>query len=254
MIRILTVVLVLFVAAPAGADLRYTTHVEARKLQTAGTADPLLGILGGMLMNLMASGDTTTVIGSNGARVETKSAIGPVPAGAAILLRSGAALVINPQDQTYWALPGIPGGTLALMDPQMSSKRTGEFGMVAGLRAERITYSVALNVPVPANVQLPGSLPRTLTMDGEMWVTDEYKTYASALAAVTNVAVPGISVGVFGGSADGLIVRQITRSALLGFEIEYTVSDVVEGPVASDLFQVPAGYREIPPPTTNLLR
>lgn len=248
----MTLALAIAIAAPAGADLRYTTHVEARKVPATGPPDPLLGILGGMLMNLMASGDTTTIIGANGARVEIKSAIGPIPAGAAILLRIGSAVVINPQDQTYWTLPGVPGGTLALMDPQMVSKRTGEFTMVAGLRAERSAYSVTLNLPLPANVQLP--LPKTLTMDGEMWVTNEYKTYASTLADVTTVAVPGISVGIFGGSAEGLIVRQITRSALLGFEIEYTVSDIVEGPAASDLFQVPAGYREVPPPTTNLPR
>lgn len=248
-----TLALAITIAAPAGAELRYTTHVEARKLQSAASADPLLGALGGMLMNLMASGDTTTVIGMNAVRVETKSAIGPVPAGSAILLRSGSALVINATDQTYWTLPVIPGGTLALMNPQMSSKKTGEFAMVAGLRAERTAYSVTLNLPIPANVQLPATIPRTLTMDGDMWVTDEYRTYASALAALTNVAVPGISVGVLGGSVDGLIVRQITRSALLGFEIEYTISDVVEGPVSPDLFQVPAGYREVPPPTTTAL-
>ena len=251
----LTLALALAIAAPAGAELRYTTHVEARKLQSAAAADPLLGALGGMLMNLMAAGDTTTVIGMNAVRVETKSAVGPVPAGSAILLRSGSALVINPKDQTYWTLPGIPGGTLALMNPQMTSKKTGEFAMVAGLRAERTSYSVTLNLPIPANVQLPGSLPRTLTMDGDMWVTEEYKNYAAALAAVANIAVPGISVGMFGGgSVDGLVVRQITRSEMLGFEIEYTMSDLVEGPVSADLFPVPAGYREVPPPTATLPR
>ena len=242
-------VLTIAIAAPAAAELRYTTHVEARKLQSAAPVDPLLGVLGGMLMNVMASGDTTTIIGMNGVRVETTKTVGPVPAGSAILLRVGSALVLNSQDQTYWPLPDVPSGTLALIDPQMLSKRTGEFAMVAGLRAERVTYTVTLNLPLPPNLQLP--LPKTLTMDGEMWVTDEYKQYASALASVATMVVPGVTTSLFGGgSPEGLVLRQITRSALLGFEIEYNVTDVIEGPVAADLLQVPAGYREIPRPST----
>ena len=252
MVRPVTITLLFFVAwaAPAAAELRYITHVEARKLPSDAPVDPLLGVLGSMLMNFMASGDTTTIIGMSSVRVETKNAVGPVPAGSAVLLRMGSALVLNAQDQTYWPLPEIPGGTLAKMDPQMTSTRTGQFAMVAGLRAERMTYTVTLNLPLPPNFQLP--LPRTLTMDGEMWVADEYKQYASAFAAVTPIAVPGISTGLFGGgSPEGLVVRQITRSALLGFEVEYNVSDIVEGPVPADLLQIPAGYREIARPTAT---
>ena len=130
MTRTLTVVFLLFVATSAGADLRYATHVEARKLQTAAAADPLVGLLGGMLMNLMASGDTTTVIGMNAVRIETKGPIGPIPAGSAILLRAGSALVINPQDHTYWTLPAIPGDTMRFTGTVTRTARRGADGVI----------------------------------------------------------------------------------------------------------------------------
>ncbi|MBI4263694.1 MAG: hypothetical protein HY657_04925 [Acidobacteria bacterium] len=244
----LTLLLSITVGAPAAAELRYTTHAEARRLDGV-PADPLTGEFGAMLVNLIPSGETVTIVGVNGVRVEMRNGTGPVPPGSVMLLRGEAALILDPPSQTFWVLPTGAGTTLSSMNPQVSSARTGEFAAVAGLRAERVTYTVTLDLPLPAGAQLPAGFPRTFTLDGEMWVVDRFGSYAAALAAALPVTVPGLNVGAIGGLApNGLIVRQITRSALFGYEIEFVVSDVTEEAVSPDLFQVPPGYREVPRP------
>ena len=234
--------------SPVAAELRYTTHAEARRLPGV-PADPLTGAFGAMLTDLLPKLRMTTIVGEAGVRVEVEADVGPLPSGSVVLLKEGSAFVLNPRDQTFWTIPASTGAALASLNPQASSMRTGEFETVAGLRAERVTYTLMLTLPLPPGVQLPLGFPQTFTLDGEMWVADQFKAYAEALAA-TPLAATGLNAGAFGGLAsEGLIVRQIARSDFFGYEFEFIVSDVTEVPVSPDLFEVPAEFREVAPPT-----
>ena len=242
------VCLALFVAAPAGAQLRYNTHVEMRKLEAPPPADPILGLLGALVSGRMPNGDASIVVGDQGARIEFRNAVGPIPAGGMMLLRSGSVAVLNPADRTYWTSPtSMLTSALAGRTPTVASTRTGEYSMIAGVRAERVTFTWAMDLPLPPGIQLPAGFPTTLAMDGEIWVADQFKGYAAGLNAVAAATFPGMGAGAL--AQDGLVVRQIIRSALLaGHELEYTVSDIVEGPVSGDPFAIPEGYMEVPPP------
>ncbi len=240
--------LTLAATSPAAAQLRYSTHVEMRKLDVPPPTDPILGMLGALVAGRMPNGDASIVVGHDGARIEFRNAVGPVPAGGMMLLRGGKVAVIDPAKRTYWTSPtSALASVLAGRTPTVSSTRTGEYSVVSGLRAERVTFTWAMDLPLPAGLQLPAGFPTTLTMDGEMWVADQFKAYAAGLNAVTGAMLPGMGTGAL--AQDGLVVRQIIRSALLaGHELEFTVSDIVEGPLEGNPLAIPEGFTEVPAP------
>jgi hypothetical protein len=246
--RILTATLLFAIAtSPASAELRYTTHVETRKAAAAQPVDPMMGMIGAMLASRFPSGDMKMTVGDAGTRVEFANALGPVPAGGVLLMRSGSTVILNPADHTYWTARApaavIPGANA----PAITMKRTGESETVAGLKTERVAFGLSIALPLPPGVQLPPGFPTTFTLDGDMWVADQFKAYASSLNAIANQLFPGIGIG--GLAQDGLVVRQVTRSPMFGGnELVFSVSDVTEGPVTAELFQIPAGYKEIPIP------
>ena len=246
--RFVTVALLFAISvSPAAAELRYTTHIETRKAEAAQPVDPMMGMIGAMIASRFPSGDMKMTVGDGGTRVEFVNALGPVPAGGVMLMRTGSTVILNPVERTYWTArapaPLIPGSAA----PAVTTKRTGEFETVAGLRTERVAFGLAMNLPLPAGVQLPPGFPTTFTMDGDMWVADQFKAYASSLNAIANTLFPGIGIG--GLAQEGLVVRQVTRSPMFGGnELVFSVSDVVEGPTTAELFQIPAGYKEVPMP------
>jgi hypothetical protein len=117
---------------------------------------------------------------------------------------------------------------------------------VAGLRAERTTFTFAIDLPLPAGMQLPPDIPRSITMDGEMWVADRFQEYAALMRVAGGSAVASLGLGAL--PQDGFVVRQITRNAQLGYEIEFNVVDIEEIPPSPALFEVPAGFREVSMP------
>lgn len=247
--RILIAALIVFAIAapPAAAELRYTTHIETRKAEATQPVDPMMGMIGAMLASRFPTGAMKMTVGDAGTRVEFGNALGPVPAGGVMLMRTGSTVILNPVDRTYWTarVPAtlIPGSAA----PGVTTKRTGEFETVEGLRTERVAFGLSMNLPLPAGVQLPPGFPTTFSMDGDMWVADQFKAYASSLNAIANTLFPGIGIG--GLAQEGLVVRQVTRSPMFGgSELVFSVSDVMEGPATADLFQIPEGYTEVPVP------
>src|SRR5262245_31294163 len=120
------------VAAPAGAELRYTTHMEVRPLPGASN-HPLAALAGPLALSQLPSGDTTVIAGPSGARVELGAGFAFVPTGAILLVKDGAIDVLNPGERTFFRLPVPPAGLLGMAKTTL--KRTGEFATVAGLRA-----------------------------------------------------------------------------------------------------------------------
>lgn len=248
---LLTALLFAIPISPAAADLRYTTHIETRKGDASTQpVDPMMGMIGAMLSSRFPSGDMKMTVGDAGTRVEFVNALGPVPAGGVMLMRGGTTVILNPADHTYWTAgapkPVVPGGT----PPAVTTTRTGERETLGGLTTERVTFGVSMNLPLPAGVQLPPGFPTAFTMDGDMWVADQFKAYASSLNAIANTLFPGIGIG--GLAQQGLVVRQVTRSPMFGGnELVFSVSDVMEAPMAADLFQIPADYKEVPAPAAT---
>ena len=118
--------------------------------------------------------------------------------------------------------------------------------------AERLTFGVTMNVPVPPGLQLPADFPTTLNASGEMWVADQVAS-ASTLAGALN---PLLSLfGLDKLAPNGLVVRQIVRSPIFAaYEVEMVATEIGEESAQPELFQIPADYREVPAPQLGLPR
>jgi hypothetical protein len=255
MLRRLTLIALLAttVAAPLHAELRIETRHETRRIEAATPQDPVLTMIGSLAIGQLPTGIIVTVVGERGIRVElgTASTAG-IPAGSIMLQRGDSFVVLNPNDQTYWTLPSMASGVAILNGAvrEQSSQATGEFATVADVRAERRTFSLTMNIPLPKGVTLPPGFPTTLTFEGENWVTDRFASYARALMGPLQAILQGPLASLT--SQEGLPVRTITRSSQFGYEIESIVTKLEEMTVAPELFEIPAGYKEVPRPSPRL--
>ena len=221
--------LVLVDASPARADIRYTTHVEVR--QQAQTKGGTGVSFSAVLQALTPPGDTVTYVGTDAIRIERLG-----PTGSVVLLRADGQVVIDAGARTYSRVPEL--GDLikeATALPPPTFRRTGEFATILNLRAERIE----LKISVPLPIAPPRGFPTVMVMTGDVWLADGYTSYGEGVRKATGL-VASLPAGL-----DGLVLRQTLRSAEFGYEIESRVTELVEGPIAPELFAVPAGYRDI---------
>jgi hypothetical protein len=192
--------------------------------------------------------EVSIVEGARGSRVEYNKAYLVMPAGAVTLLRpDGSMVVLSPADKTYWKLPADASALPPGMTPKVTTKRTGEFADVAGVRSERVTIDLRIAIPVPDGVQLPPGMPTELVMTGDMWITDRFKAAnKSAGMAMGGLGQFGLDKVLNG----GMPMRSVMRSPLFaGKEIETVVTKIGEEPAAASLFEIPADYKEVPAPT-----
>jgi hypothetical protein len=118
-----------------------------------------------------------------------------------------------------------------------SFRRTGEFMTILGLRAEHV--EVTMSVPVP--ITPPPGLPTVLSMTGELWVSDAYRAYSRSISRAIGLS------GALTPELEGIVLRQVVRNAQFGIEIEQVVTELIEAPLAAEMFEVPDGFRVIGP-------
>lgn len=237
------------------ADLRYTMTVVARPSSVAPTApaNPILGIIGPIVVNTIApSGgvQVTTIIGERGSRFEYDKAYTIIPAGGAMIVTpDGTITVLNPAERTYWKMAKLAGLGANAIPPVVKVAPTGTFDTIAGVRAERATIDIRVPLPLPPGTQMPG-LPSEVTVTGETWLAEQYKKYAAMSAGVTSMMG---SLGPDALSTAGFPMRSIMRSEIFGTqEIESLVTSISETPAPAGVFDIPAGFKEVPPPTLGM--
>ena len=233
--------LFLFVTSSVSAELRFTMRTETRKTKSSEPPDPFFTKFGEMFATAVAPGgraETVFIVGDERVRVELGAAIGGLPAGTVILRQAdGSTFILNPTDRTYRKTT-LETRTNGLAAADVSSKRTGEFATIAGVRAERVTLAATFDfskAPQPA----PG-FPTKVTLDWQLWVADRFKMPPSMMA-VMNPAIQLLGLQKY--IQDGLVMRQILRSPLLGgYELESRIVEFSERPVPPQLFEVPGDY------------
>lgn len=242
--------LLLVAAAPLGAELKFTTRLQVRDAAAPPPVDPTLTVLGTRLIDAMLPGgslETVTLIGDRGVRVEWNKALPGIPAGAILLGRpDGSVVMINPAEKTYWRMSAAAvKGTVGGPEPTVTTKKTGQTSDVLGVPCERVTYEMRLPMPAQPNTQLPAGAPAELMLSGESCIAGQYKRYAALMARV-----PGLtSLGGEKLAEDGLVLTQITRSPMFGArEMESKVTAIAEESAPASLFEIPAGYKEVPAP------
>jgi hypothetical protein len=246
--RVGAVALVISVlATPVGAELKYTTKIEAHASASAPAtpANPLLAIVGALVLGMIAPPgglEMTTVVGERGARVEFSQAFGAVPAGGVMLIKpDGSAVVIDPSARTFWNV-GRPQAGENTLKGAVDVRRSGTFETIGGARSERLAIDIRVAVPLPEGMQLPG-MPADLALSIDAWVTDKYKQYSSSFLGLPGL---GSSLGLDRLPPVGFPMRSIIRSDLFGGqEVQSDVTSITETSAAASLFQVPDGYTEV---------
>ena len=226
-----TTLLLALLTSAVQADLRYTTRMEVRRTPTAvpDTAPELAAVLGA----LMPSGDTRIFMRADAMRIEQ----GIGPARTVVLTRPDGQFVLYPASQTYMRLPELRNDAARAQTPAPVFRRTGEFATILGLRAERVLVTMTLAFPgIP-----PPGVPSSMTMEGELWLSDAYSTEARGLQTLMGAVAPP-------GGPEGMVLRQVLRNAQMGYEMEMQVTELVEGPIDPALFELPAGYRRVDTP------
>jgi hypothetical protein len=255
--RLLTALFVIAaIGTPVRAELKYTARMELRAAAVPSTTppDPLMAMLGSLITDMMvpAGGmEITGVVGEKGARIEFSKAYLTIPAGAVGLVRpDGSMVLLNPADKTYWKAAASESVLPPGMTPTVTSRRTGEFAEIAGVRSERIAFSLRFAIPLPDGVQLPPGMPTELTMEGDMWTTDRFKASANATATAMTMTMGLKAVGLEKMLNGGMPMRTVLRSPLFaGKEMETVVLKIAEEAVPDGFFDVPADFREVPAPT-----
>ncbi|MEO8482441.1 MAG: hypothetical protein ABI634_09550 [Acidobacteriota bacterium] len=253
-IRLLwTVALAGFLVAPLQAELKYTMRIHARPSTVAATmpSNPLVAMIAGVVAGTLAPEgglELNITTGDKGTRVDYPKAYTIVPAGGATLLRAdGSMIVLDPVKRTYWKMAKPDLSVLGGVAPTVTITRTGGSDTVAGVRADRATFEIRMPLPVPPGTQLPEGIPSEIRMSGEAWVAPQYKQYSKLAAGLLG------GINAFGAdtlAAEGLMMRSILRGELLGNqEVESVITAIAEAPAPASLFEIPAGYTEVPPPS-----
>ena len=236
----LCVALFLSAASSVSAELRFTMRTETRKAKVSEPANPFFTKFGEMFATAVAPGgkaETVFIVGEERIRVELGAAIGGLPNGTVIIRQAdGSTFILNPAERTYRKTT-LESRTNGLPAAEVSSKRTGQFATIAGVRAERITLTAIFDFS--AKAPAPG-FPTKLALDWQLWVADRYKM-PSSMMAVVNPAIQLLGLQKY--VQDGLVMRQILRSPLLGgYELESRVVEFSDRPLSAQLFEVPPDY------------
>jgi hypothetical protein len=245
------------VASSARADLKYTMRTEVQKgTAPAAPGNPVVAMMSdAMTRQVLPEGNATMtyVIGEKGTRIEFVNAAMGQPAGTVSLVQlDGTAVVMNPKDQTYWKM-GVQGAATAMQSagitPQVTANRTGEVETVAGVHCERSTFTMKVDLPIPeaARSSLGPDFPSSIDLSGDTCsTTDQFQKYG-AIAAKTQATGMLGAMGLDKLAQSGIVLRQTIRMGTV--EIRSVVTEIAEADVPASAFEIPATYKEVPPPT-----
>jgi hypothetical protein len=243
--------------APAHAELKIVSRTSLKAAKPpAQPAPPTYAAFGEMTLDLIVPADAvdmTAIVGAKGARIEYAQPSLGMPAGTVILVQpNGDIVTLNPKERTFWKTTVEQAAAMWRqlgIEPVITHKRTGEFATIAGVRAERIAFewSMALPLPPEEKAALPPNTPAAMTMSGDLWVAaDRFKEYAPrAVRTNSGLAAFGMTKLL----EEGIVLRSVLRSPSFGDqEIETIVTSISEEPVSANTFEIPAGYKQVPPP------
>jgi len=265
---VLAFVLIALVSAPLSAELKFTSKMTARAVAGAAPAgnDMMAAMVGPMLLQMYGGPEgvemTATIHEDGRMRTDYASSFAGMPVGAVVLMRpDGSAVGYDPAAKTWWKMtdPGANpemAAMMAQMKPVVTTKRTGEFATVAGLKAERVTMVMTMPIPMPPGSEnLPpeimAMIPKEIRIDGDMWQAPVYAKYTKGMTkALSQGPMAAMGIDKLMEGAEGFTVRQVMRMSMLaGYEMETVVTRVAEEDVPDTVFDLPTGFKEIPMPT-----
>ena len=116
------------------------------------------------------------------------------------------------------------------LTPQVTSSRTGEVETVAGVKCERSTFTMKMDLPIPpaARASLGADFPSSLDLAGDTCLTtDQFQNYAE-MAAKTQATGMLAAMGIDKLPQGGIVLRQTVRVG--GVELRSAVTEIAEVP------------------------
>ena len=256
---VIALCLVAAVSVPLRADLKYTVHIEMKKVEAPvgqPPINPMMAMVGeSMIKEMLPAGaaDLVYSIGEKGSRIEYLQAAMGQPAGSFnVSLPDGTVFIANPKDQTYWkSTVQAPAAMMeaAGMKPTSTVKRTGTFETVAGQKCEVVTFDWKMDFPIAeaTRANLPADFPTGITMNGDTCLTtDQFKKYVD-LTAKSQLSDMMTALGLKEVTQGGIPLRHTIRFG--NMELQALVTQIGEEDVPASAFEIPAGYKEVPGPT-----
>jgi hypothetical protein len=246
------VVLLAILVTPLQADLRIVSRLEVRKVADTDPGNQFLAMIGNAMaqqLEQMNGMTMVTVIGDDVIRTEMSRPMGGMAAGTVTIMRADGTMVgLNSADETFFkaTMPDVSQLVAVGMMPTVTVDRTGEFSTLLEYRVERVMLEMTMPLPAEVRDQLPPGLPSEIRMRIENWTAEALATYGTQMLRGNPVMA---ALGLEAAADIGFALRQIVRSELFGgYEMETVVVSVAEEDVPDALFEIPAGYREVPPP------
>jgi hypothetical protein len=261
------VVVVALCTAPLSAELKINAKSVARQVAGAPAGNDVMAAIVGPMITQVYGGPegiemVVTLHEDGRVRTDYAASFMGMPAGSAVIQRAdGTSVGVDVRTGTWWKMvdPLSDPKAVEMManaKPEVTTKRTGEFATLAGLKAEHVSLTMQVALPLPPEAaQLPPQLlamiPKEIKADGQVWMADAHAKYSRGMTrAFVTGPLSAIGLDKQVNDLQGLMLRLVMKVSLLaGYELETLVSKVAEEDVPDTVFEVPAGYKEIPMPT-----
>jgi hypothetical protein len=240
--------------------VKFTLHIDV--VQSNDTpANDWSRFVGQLASQAVPSGgaDQTVTVGPKATRMEQHQPLFGTPAGIVTLFREDGEFGFDPSARTFWKEPARLSNqelaTMASLKPSITFDKTGKFESINGRRAERVTTTMTM--PMPADVAaapIPG-LPPNLIVTIDAWVTDELKMPAGGrMPVIDQKILAALGVSQVEQFTDNRFLLKATMriNFITGVEMVMTVRDVTDVNVPASTFDVPPGFKEVPPPSGRL--
>ena len=240
--------------------LKFTLHIEVVQSETTAPNDWSRFVA--QLANQAVppgGADQTVIVSPKATRMEQHQAMFGMRAGIVSLFRDDGEFGFDPAARTFWKEPArVSADQLSAMSavkPEIKILKSGTFERIGGRRAERVTTT--LTMPMPSDVAaapIPG-LPPNLVITIDAWVTDELKLPGDrGIPVIDQKILSQLGVAHVNQFTDNrFLVKAVMRiNAIAGVEMVMTIKDVAEVRVPVSTFEVPPGYKEVPPPSGRL--
>ena len=284
---LVTALLLTCTIAPLGAELKFTSRVEVTKISppdtffsivfvpvhriTPGTAD----------ITTYVAGDRVRVEGMG-------AVLGLAADTVLLTRADGATLFIQPSSGTFFIQTGLDALAMApMLGTTVKTSRKGRSDTILAQRTERVIHEIRVRPKLaasaePLNADYQGKRTDALgnpLSETAVGVTTERRQYyaassdyhgrldgadavmkienwestafgrAAGVAAKSGAGPAAIATGGFSALADlGFPLRQVLTYKGGGYQMETRVTSVSPASLDAALFEVPAGFKQVPPP------
>jgi len=257
-VLVATVCTIPLVAQSTGG-MRYVIRMELQQGAEAGAGNQMAAMIAQQIKQTVfpeGAAEMEFVTDGQSVRTEIRAPMATLPKGAIVLYPAGQTdgYVLNAAEKTYYVMkppqmPALPGG-MTMPKPEIAVKPSGTFQTMVGHKAEKVTITWRIAMPVPEGVELPAGMPTELTMDIESWCANDIKIPPGAMRMMGSAAqsMPGFGIEDIMKACAFPLQQSIRMSMMPGYAIVSTVTSASEASPAPDMFKVPADYKEVPAP------